>query len=365
MRVIIRADGNREIAMGHVMRCLSVADALRDAGAEVIFVTAGKETEALIQGKGYRNHILGTCFRDMDGELPAFYRFFQENPAELILVDSYFVTGQYMKAIAGWTRTAYMDDLGAPVYPADALINYNIYAGTLPYREWYRRENIPFPGMCLLGCGYAPLREEFRKGMRSRTGESAADVLITTGGGDRADAAGKLCRRLALEKRQGLHPGIRYHVVCGRFAEHKEELRKLSAEYPEFIIHENVTKMSELMKECDVAVSAAGSTMYELCSMRLPAVCFYFAENQRQMAECFDRTTEIRNAGNIMEHGEAVIDALVKRLTELELDKELRGRIRRQMETLTDGNGAARIAEKLLQLLETQPKQGLLLRESS
>ena len=72
MRIIIRADGNREIAMGHIMRCLSIADALRGAGAEVVFVTAGKETRQMLEERGYQNHILGTSFCDMEAEQPAF-----------------------------------------------------------------------------------------------------------------------------------------------------------------------------------------------------------------------------------------------------------------------------------------------------
>ncbi len=350
MRVIIRADGNREIAMGHIMRCLSIADGLRRAGAETMFVTAGAETEGLLLERGYRNHILGTPFREMEAELPVFHAFYQEYPADLILVDSYFATGEYMREIGGWTRTAYLDDMGSQALPVSALINYNIYAEELPYREGYRQAGIAFPEKCLLGCAYAPLRKEFTRGVRSRKQERVTDVLITTGGGDLANAAGSLCRRLAEEMSRGLHAGVRYHVVCGPFVSDadKEGLRRLSAQIPAFIIHENVTNMSQLMQSCDAAVSAAGSTMYELCSMQLPTVCFYFAENQRRMAEYFDEATDIKNAGNMMEKKEETLSALTGRLLCLEQDGALRERIRAQMGRLTDGCGAQRIAEELI-----------------
>ena len=370
MRVIIRADGNREIAMGHMMRCLSIADALRKAGAEVAFVTAGPETKALLAGRGYAHTVLETSYKEMETELPVFQRYVREffhiqapfsntdrtfagssawkERETWILVDSYFVTGHYMEELGRWAKTAYIDDMGQPVWPVDLLIDYNIYGDRLPYRQWYSESEISLPQKCLLGCRYAPLRAEFQGGRRSRVCDTVTDVLVTTGGGDQVNAAGKLCRRLAREKAQGRHRGIRYHIVCGPFSQQKKMLRALSGEEPEFIVHENVTEMAALMEKCDIAVSAAGSTMYELCSMRLPAVCFYFAENQRQMAECFDRLTEIRNAGNMALEEEKTLDNLLAALDRLEQDRDLRGRIREQMGRLTDGRGAERIAAALM-----------------
>lgn len=365
MRVAIRADGNREIAMGHIMRCLSIADAMKTK-AEVVFVTAGRETEKLIADKGFQNEVLGTDYRDMESELPVLEAFLAAHPVQLILTDSYFVTKNYMEKLGKLAKTAYIDDLGQPVYPLTALVNYNVYAPELPYKAWYREAGLPLPAEILTGCAYAPLREEFRIGNRNGQGthgrkhlnsgekeraaekETVTDVLITTGGGDMANAAGSLCRRLLAEMEEGRHKGIRYHVICGPFAESEKELREIASMHPQFILHKNVTNMSELMSECDVAVSAAGSTMYELCCMRLPAVCFYFAENQRQMAEYFDRETGIKSAGNVMEDREGVLERLLKRLADLERDGTLRERIRAQEARLVDGCGAVRLAERLL-----------------
>lgn len=355
MRVIIRADGNREIAMGHIMRCLSIGDALREEKAEVVFVTAGTETEELIRSRGYENHVLHTSFRHMEEELPVFREYMQRSPASLILTDSYFVTAPYMQEIKKWAKTAYIDDMGKPVYPVDILINYNVYGDTLPYPAWYAQENLPLPRL-LLGGSYAPLRGEFRERADGRVGERVRpvdivrDVLITTGGGDPFRAAEGLCRRLLAEKDRGLHRGIRYHIVCGPFFQGREELQKAIGGRSDFIIHENVTKMWELMAECDIAVSAAGGTMYELCCMKLPAVCFYFAENQRQMARWFQDMTEIRNAGDIRAGREEVLERIVRRLEELERDEALRARIKGQMETVADGRGAWRIGAALREL---------------
>lgn len=347
-RIVIRADGNRQIAMGHVMRCLSIADELQARGADVIFVTAGNETEELIRSRGFENHVLHSDFAQMEQEWPIFLDFLKQYEPDLILTDSYYVTGAYMVALRQISKTAYIDDLGQPVYPVDILIDYNIYGSELPYEKYYTEKGIPLPERILTGCSYAPLRAEFRQGRRSRVQECVTDVLITTGGGDKADTAGRLCRKLLEERKKGSHAGIRYHVICGPFAQNRQELMEIAMEDDAFVIHDFVTNMSEFLINYDLAVSAGGSTMYELCSMGLPTVCFTFADNQRLQAECFDRTTEVKNAGNMMDRPAETIDRIAERLTQLEHDSILRQTVREQMLGLVDGRGAIRIAEALL-----------------
>ena len=344
-RIVIRADGNRQIAMGHVMRCLSIADELQARGADVIFVTAGNETEELIQNRGFENHVLHSDFAQMEQELPIFLDFLKECEPDLILTDSYYVTGAYMEALRQISKTAYIDDLGQPVYPVDILIDYNIYGSELPYEKYYTEKGIPLPERILTGCSYAPLRAEFRQGRRSRIQECVTDVLITTGGGDKADTAGRLCRKLLEERKKGSHAGIRYHVICGPFAQNRQELMEIAMEDDAFVIHDFVTNMSEFLINYDLAVSAGGSTMYELCSMGLPTGCFTFAGNQRLQAECFDRITEVKNAGSMADRPEETVDRIAERLTQLEHDSILRQTVREQMLGLVDGQGAIRIAE--------------------
>ena len=310
--VVIRADANSKIGMGHVMRCLSVADALLKRGEEVLFVTADDTPVPLLTKKGVPYRVLHTDYADMEAELPELWEVLRELPqgaespdAALaqkntsILVDSYYVTEKYLAALKKRITTIYMDDIYAFSYPVDMLINYNIYGEEMGYEKDAAFADTKL----LLGTEYVPLREEFSAGAgyaQSRKELSAetenvtpaedrlhqtaeqgrtADggILITTGGSDSFNLAGQLLMEAmkydALKEKE-------YHVVSGSLNPHIGELQALAQKHENIHIHCNVTNMAELMAESEVALSAGGSTLYELCAVGVPVIAFSFAENQ-------------------------------------------------------------------------------------
>ena len=128
----------------------------------------------------------------------------------------------------------------------------------------------------------------------------------------------------------------------------QEQAQTAVAYYREYFrekgIYENFVYdgVEELLK----ALRGAGRTLAVATSK--PEVTAVRILEHFGMAEYFDRFTEIKSAGNIAQNREAVLTALLGRLTQLEEDGQLRRRIREQMETLTDGRRAWRIAERLL-----------------
>lgn len=334
----IRADGNEKIGMGHIMRSLTIAEQLRHRGEEVLFLTADEEPVRILEERGFPAKILFTYYDEMEVELPQLMGLFMgsgERRKPKILVDSYFVTEFYLKNLRLSAKVILMDDEKKAVYPCDGLVNYNIYGKTLGYERDYPAETQLF-----LGCDYAPLRAEFQKGGYEMR-EEVKDILLTTGGGDGCHMALSLAKRI-LEKRE---ESVLWHIVCGPYHPDAEELEGLAAKSGALRIHKNVTDMSELMRRCDIAVSAAGSTLYELCSVGVPAVGFYFAENQRRNMEAFGRMTPVMNAGDFSAAPEQVLDFIEREVEVLRGDGGLRRRISRAMRTIVDGKGAQRLAE--------------------
>lgn len=341
----IRVDGNTEIGAGHIMRCLAIAEALKDRGKVTIFITADEESSRLISGRGFGVLTLKTDPRDMEGELPVLLPNLLENNIKLLLVDSYSITEKYMKKIRERTKVVYLDDLGESLPETDVLINYNIYAQKLRYEENYRKRVLPVPEL-LLGCDYVPLRPEFQFA-EAKVKKTVKDVLVTTGGGDMYHAALQIME--AVIRRGSVYRGIQFHVVSGAYNSSLEQLRALERDNGNIKVYHNVRHMSEIMKRCDVALAACGSTMYELSAMGVPAVCFYFVDNQKKIAEAFGENLAW-NAGNLVEDEGAAVNRILEGLDYYMNSYEARCRACDDMMKLLDGDGASRIAEKLIRI---------------
>ena len=365
--VVIRADANSKIGMGHVMRCLSVADALLKRGEEVLFVTADDTPVPLLTKKGVPYRVLHTDYADMEAELPKLWNALSELPQGpgvpeaalpqrniFILVDSYYVTEKYLAALKKRITTIYMDDIYAFSYPVDMLINYNIYGEEMGYEKDAAFADTKL----LLGTNYVPLREEFSAGagyVQSRkalslgaanvTPAEEGGILITTGGSDGFNLAGQLLMEAmkydALKEKE-------YHVVSGSLNPHIGELQALAQKHENIHIHCNVTNMAELMAESEVALSAGGSTLYELCAMGVPVIAFSFAENQERLVQTFVKRGIAQYGGNYRTDGNKMIQNTIAGLETLLEDENLRTEYRKKARTLVDGKGADRIAEAII-----------------
>lgn len=338
----IRADANSEIGTGHVMRCLAVAAALQECGREVGFLLADEEAAPLLEARGQRYYILHTPFRRMEEELPLLRRLAGEQQPEACLIDSYFVTPNYLSRIGACCRTVYMDDLFRFPYPADLVVNYNIYGDQLPYRDNPGKKHTRF----LLGCDYVPLRREFRRREEPGIARKAEKVLITTGGSDPHDLAGQILEA-ALAHDSGRE--LTYHVVSGAYNGNLPRLKQLAGSHPNIHIHENVTDMAGLMEACDMAVTAGGSTMYELCAMGVPIICFSFVDNQEKIVETFVQKGLVYYGGRYSPDTGELPGQVIDCLCRLAEDRDARAGYSRRGRELVDGRGAERIARAILE----------------
>ena len=357
----IRADGGKEMGTGHIMRCMSVAAALRQMGEQVCFLVADDSPVPLLEAGGQSFRVLGSSYRDLEEELPILLPILRETPKSLFLADSYFVTSEYLRQVGELMPVCYMDDRGVSSLPVDLLINYNIFAERSLYEEACKSSEASFnnseefcknrKGFCrtayLLGTEYVPLRQEFQKaGVPVK--EKAERVLITTGGSDRYDLAGRILRQALQDPKID---DLEYCVVSGIYNQHLPQLLELEGRYKNVHIFSNVSNMATLMQSCDIAVSAGGSTMYELCAAGVPILCFSFVDNQERIVEGFAQRKLVSFAGNYLSQGEQMIGMLTEHIALLRKSVELRRSYSAKERELVDGQGAARIASRLYDLL--------------
>lgn len=334
----IRADGNAAIGTGHIMRCLSIAQAVKKQGQTCTFIVADHEMISLLKAQGFPYICLHSLWNDLDQETAQIEDLIQERSIRTLLIDSYFVTPDYLRRLHRLTHVAYMDDLNQFTYPCSALVNYNIYADQWDYPGRYPATQL------LLGPQYAPLRGEFQGLPKRRLREEIRDVLVTTGGSDPLNVAGRFAERAV---QMPVFSGVTFHIVAGRFNPHRPMLERLASLCPGIELHCDVQCMSKLMLTCDAAVSAAGTTLYELCACGVPTVTYALADNQLPGAAAFDRNGMMLYAGDVRENS-AFAETLCGRLAALSGDCPLRKRMSEQMQQTVDGDGAARLADWLL-----------------
>lgn len=348
--VYFRTDGNSHIATGHLVRCLSIADACFSLGMKVCFLVSDQESKALLQSFDpacrFPVRILETAvYDDLEKELPEVLGMLNEagQAEQIFFLDSYYVTEHYLSAVRTAAKVAYLDDLQLFDYPADLLINYDVIpeSRSASYQAAYQNA-----ARTLLGASYTPLRAQFTN-LQPYCRDRVSNILVTTGGSDPYH----FCLRLiaAFRENSFLHL-CQLHVVVGRLNEDKDKLYKLADELPFLQLHENVSDMASLMASCDLAVSAAGTTLYELCAAGVPSMSFCLADNQLTAAKAFDEAGAIPCAGDIRRSCDEVLGNVMNFMTYMSENSKKRKAALETMRQLVDGKGAVRIAEALIEM---------------
>lgn len=335
--IAIRADGDAHIGMGHLMRCLSIALACQRQQVEVTFITKNAQSQVFLTEKGFPCRRLEGIYDTMEEEAEDTRIIIQKEQISLLVVDSYRVNNTYFSLMKQVVPVFYMDDLGNMQLPVDGIINYNIYGQEMGYEKAYPKETA-----LLLGSAYAPVKEAFLQTPYTVRKE-VSNILITMGGSDAYNIAGQLGALLS----SCLPEQITITLVCGRFSPHLEEVKKMSETINNIQVRTDVSDMWNLMKESDLAIAAAGSTIYELCTMGVPTICCYYVENQRRIAQVFAQKTSMCNAGDFSKEPEKVLQTIKEHTLKLIGDEQMRIRLSKEMAYVSDGKGAERIAKFL------------------
>ena len=336
MHIYFRADGNSAIATGHMMRCLSIADACKEKGHEVTFIVADAQCDALIFQRGYDYIDLCGKWDDLEYELEILVGIIKTNDVQILIIDSYYVTKRYLRVLKTLTKTVYIDDLNAFIYPVDMLINYSICADELEYPSKYSDTKL------LLGCHYVPLRLQFSNVGKKVIRKQVKNILITTGGTDSQNMMEKLLGKIQLDTD---FKHIDIHVVTGIFNSHLEELRALESRCDNVIVHCNVTDMAVLMIEADLAVSAGGSTLYELSACGVPTITYSFADNQLGNVRGFAQRNLMDYAGDTRNDLEVCVENIIRAIKYYMHSKKKRSEVSQKLQKLVDGRGRDRIVK--------------------
>jgi UDP-2,4-diacetamido-2,4,6-trideoxy-beta-L-altropyranose hydrolase len=236
-----------------------------------------------------------------------------------------------------------IDDFGhASSYHADLVLNQNISASNVLYSQVETYTKL------LLGCEYALLRREFwawrddiRYELREPPLDSHVRILITLGGSDPDNVT-----LLVLHALKYLaHDKFKAKVIVGGSNPHLDLLKSACAEFGDSVVlYSDVTDMPKLMSESDLAISAGGSTCWELAFMGIPSLLIILAENQKPIVEKLEDLDVSINLGWHNENTSINIAAELKKL--INNPTEI-SRMRCKSLALIDGYGSRRVADSI------------------
>lgn len=354
--VAIRVDAGPHIGTGHLMRTLTLADALRQQGAKIRFV--GRELplhlRQLLEGKGHEfvalpaapvmraaddlahSHWLGVGQgQDAEETVAAL----ADLPWAWLVVDHYALDARWEGALrAGAGRILAIDDLADRPHDCDILLDQNFY----PDMERRYLGKVPSSAALLIGPRYALLRDEFSRlhaDQNHRDGHIRR-VLVLLGGVDASNHTRKVIHGLA----QLPAPVPAVDVVIGLGHPARKEIEALCSRHG-FQCHVQTAEVARLMHAADLAIGAGGSTSWERCCVGLPTVCLTQAVNQVPIARGLEAAGAILYQG---EGGDVTAENIRDTVQSLITQPARVLSLSRSAHQLVDGQGAQRVCEQML-----------------
>jgi len=318
------------------MRCLALGQAWQDAGGNVVFAMAEStvSVDSRLHSEGMEIVYLRACANSLD-DVRDFAALASDRDAAWVVVDGYKFDSEYQRSLKDTgLKLLFVDDLGrCEHYPADLVLNQNVYAGENMYanRDAHTR--------LLLGPRFAMLRRDFRPWSKYQRViiPNGRKVLVTMGGSDPDNVTA-----IVLEALRSVEiDELEVVVVLGGSNPHVDSLERFANQSPSIRFLRDAPNMPELMAWSDVAVSAAGSTCAEMGLLGLPAILIDLAENQTPVAQELDRRQAAIHLGSSKDVNPAQIAGQVQSLLS---SAEHRICLSERSRALVDGEGAGRVS---------------------
>jgi UDP-2,4-diacetamido-2,4,6-trideoxy-beta-L-altropyranose hydrolase len=341
MKIAIRADGGATIGMGHIMRTLVLAEELAKDNQvfyvckvekEIDFSEGGLTGLKLAGNKYYKGieKVLSQGFKVVYLKEDKVIEALKNVEADLLITDSYDVDEVYFdetKTI--FNKTAYIDDLNSIKYNVDFIINQNCGAEGLIYKANQST-------VLMTGLKYVMLRKEFRNLKPKKIFSNIGDIMITVGGSDANNLTEKLLEAVSDLK-------YNFHIIIGPSFHNKNLFIKYKKS--NIFFYENADMLS-IMSSCDLAISACGSTIYELAACGVPTLGIVLAHNQIFAAREMEKAGTLINLGD---YTNLENDILKNKIKQLSNNKELRISMSLKGQKLIDGEGVYRVRDFLTQ----------------
>lgn len=336
--ILIRADASVSSGTGHLMRCIALAQSLKDDGARITFAVSESPDSTLGKIKAEFDLVRIKSKPGSGEDAKETVEKALSNNSKWIVADGYHFGSEYQESLkkAG-LKLLFIDDYGhCENYCADIILNQNSYAS----EKYYPKTGI-FTRL-LLGTKYVSLRREFLnyRDFKRKTPKTATKVLVTMGGSDPLNTTLKVLNSI----KKIMVPQIEAKIIIGGANPHLKSIEGEISQSPNLQILKNVSDMPELMAWADLAISGGGTTSWEICLMKLPNMILYCADNQVPVAESLEKAGTAVNLGRTTEVSE---QSITEKIEKLICDFRRREKMSEISGKLVDGLGAKRIADEM------------------
>jgi len=359
MNVAFRVDASLQIGTGHVMRCITLANALRNRRIESCFLCREHAGNLIhfIRSKGYEVHVLPVQNNGIEkhftahtawlgatqaGDAQISSKYLKRLQPKWLIVDHYSLDYFWEQEIREFCQNLMViDDLADRNHCCDLLLDQNLGRVHTDYINL-----VPDNCELLIGAKYALLRPEFAglrcHSLRRRTQTTLRNLLVSMGGVDQPNAT---CTVLSSLRECLLPHDCQINVVMGATAPWLEQVQDMASQMQcSTKVLVGINDMAKHMADCDLSIGAAGTTSWERCCLGVPSIVLVLADNQKQIA----RALEQAGAAIVVKSSNGEI-GLGKALDKLRPYEKKLAHLSNIASTICDGKGTMHVGEILEQ----------------
>lgn len=330
MKIAFRVDASEVIGIGHLMRCLALTEELKKRGNSCIFLS--KYDNGIIHKIKEFNVDFYKIKSSDSQEINEVLNFLKEKKIDWVITDSYKVNTEYIKKIKNkGFNVLSIDDMAIIHYYSDIVVNQNIGAEKLDFSaENYTK--------FLLGPKFAILRDELLEREYKIETNAVEKILVTMGGAYLNNFTLKILKIL-----KPVDENIEFLVVVGPFNRSYEDIKTYIKKTKSNVkLIRSPEKMAEIYLNSDLAISAGGTSCYELAYFGIPNIIITVADNQIKIAKELDLEKISMYLGQMKG---VSAEKLKEAVRELINNQTLRKIMSQNGRKMVDGNGKKRIVD--------------------
>lgn len=356
---LIRADASTKIGHGHIMRCLTLAQALNEYGVHSTFITRQHDghLNALILAQGFPVISLNKANNSIQNKQGNVYQQWlgvkistdandciqqlEKHSYDYLIVDHYALDNTWHQQLRPYVKKVIViDDLADRTYDCDVLLDMTLDRQANDYKTL-----VPNQCKLLLGPHYALLRPQFARlrkaSLKQKQQTNTVKLYLVSMGGSDPD-------NTTLSVLKAMHDAQitqAIEVIIAKDSAHKKSIEQYIKQMNASVtIHSQVNDMAHMMAQADIAIGAAGTTSWERCCLALPSIILITEANQQYIASALEHHQCIINLGDIKLFDE---QKMVQALHNIK-DQKLRHSLAQKSATICDGQGAQRVAKMII-----------------